>query len=108
MDIAIRLIEYLLFILVIYKLIFEKDKEKSFYWYAGGNILLYPLMKLPIIPAAPVLLPLICIIRAYKDDELKKLWQIYPLRILTLVNSIIGSPLFKVVSAHDKTCRLHF
>lgn len=85
MDIAIRLIEYLLFILVIYKLIFEKDKEKSFYWYAGGNILLYPLMKLPIIPAAPVLLPLICIIRAYKDDELKKLWQIYPLRILTLV-----------------------
>ena len=85
MGIAIQLIEYLFFILVIYKLIFEKDKEKCFFWYAGGNILLFPLMKLPIIPAVPVLLPLLCIIRAYKDGDLKMLWRIYPLRILTLV-----------------------
>lgn len=78
MNTAIQLIEYLLFLLVIYKLIFEKNKEKAFYWYVCGNILLFPLMKLPVIPQPPILLPLICIIRAYKDKELKGLWNIYP------------------------------
>lgn len=85
MDTAIRLVEYLLFLLVIYKLIFEKDKEKCFYWYVCSNILLYPLVKLPVIPQPPILLPLICIIHAYRANELKGLWKIYPLRILTLV-----------------------
>lgn len=85
MNTAIQLIEYLLFLLVIYKLIFEKNKEKAFYWYVCGNILLFPLMKLPVIPQPPILLPLICIIRAYKDKELKGLWNIYPLRAFTLV-----------------------
>lgn len=85
MNTAIQLIECLLFLLVIYKLIFEKNKEKAFYWYVCGNILLYPLMKLPVIPQPPILLPLICIIRAYRDKELKGLWNIYPLRFLTLV-----------------------
>lgn len=84
MDTAIRLVENILFLLVIYKLIFEKDKEKCFYWYVCGSILLYPLMKLPVIPQPPILLPLICIIRAYRAKELKELWKIYPLRILTL------------------------
>ena len=85
MNNAIQLIEYLFFLLVIYKLIFEKDKEKAFYWYVCGNILLFPLMKLPVLPQPPILLPVICIIRAYKDKELKWLWSIYPLRVLTLV-----------------------
>ena len=85
MNTSIQLIEYLLFLLVIYKLIFEQNKEKAFYWYVCGNLLLYPLMKLPIIPQPPILLPLICIIRAYKDKELKVLWNIYPLRVLTLI-----------------------
>ena len=85
MDTAIQIVEYLFFLLVIYKLITEKDKEKCFYWYLCGNILLYPLMKLPVVPQSPILLPLICIIRAYIDKELKGLWRIYPLRIITLV-----------------------
>ena len=85
MNTGIQLIEYLFFLLVIYKLIFEKDKEKCFYWYVCGNLLLYPLMKLPIIPQPPILLPLICIVRAYKDKELKQLWNVYPLRVLTLL-----------------------
>ena len=85
MSTAIQLIEYLLFLLVIYKLVFEKGKENAFYWYVFGNILLYPLMKLPVLPQPPVLLPLICIIRAYKDNELRRLWKIYPLRIITLL-----------------------
>lgn len=85
MNTAIQLIEYLLFLLVIYKLIFERDKEKCFYWYVCGNLLLYPLMKLPIIPQPPILLPLICLVRANKDKELKQLWNVYPLRVLTLL-----------------------
>lgn len=85
MNTAIQIVEYLFFLLVIYKLITERDKEKCFYWYLCGNILLYPLMKLPIVPQSPILLPLICIIKAYIDKELKGLWRIYPLRIITLV-----------------------
>lgn len=85
MDTIIRIVESLLFIFVMYKLICEKNKETCFYYYLCGNILLFPMLKLPLIPMPPVLLPLVCIYRSYNDRELKHLWKCYPLRVLTLL-----------------------
>lgn len=85
MDSLIQIAEILFFLLVMYKLIYEKDKEDCFYWYLYGCILLYPLIKLPVLPWPPVLLPLICILRSYKDKELQSQWCKYPLRIVTFI-----------------------
>ncbi|HOI27601.1 MAG TPA: hypothetical protein PKZ15_09170, partial [Paludibacteraceae bacterium] len=103
------IIEFFFFIFIAYKILKERSQEKTFYIYVYCCLVLYPATHLISgIPHPTVVLPIMCVIRAWMDGRIKEEWKEFPLKTLLAIMVVYHffHPLLASLMSYSESLKL--